>query len=96
MKARKTDPVTSHLAALSVNDKAGYYKSILAILKWPMTDEQMIAHYNTLVLKGKAAPSSDSAMRTRRSKLVADGLVVPVGFGKTRFGRKTIVWQVKK
>jgi hypothetical protein len=96
MRARKTDPRTSHEAALSVKDDAGFYKTILVILKWPMTDEQMIAHYNALVLQGKAKPSSDSAMRTRRAKLVADGLVVPVGYGKTRFGRKTIIWQVKK
>jgi len=96
MKARKSDPVTSHLAALSVKDDAGFYKTILTILKFPMTDEQMIAHHNALVLQGKAQPSSDSAMRTRRCKLVTDGLVVPAGSGKTRFGRKTIIWQVKK
>ena len=96
MKARKSDPLTSHLAALSVKDDAGFYKTIVAILRWPMTDEEMINHYNSIVLLGKAKPSSDSAMRTRRARLVDLGLVAPVGHGKTRFGRKTIVWQTRK
>jgi hypothetical protein len=96
MRARKTDPVTSHEAALSVKDEPGYYRTILQILKTPMSDEQMIAHFNLLVLQGKCRPSSDSALRTRRARLVSEGFVVAVDHSKTRFGRRTIVWATKK
>ena len=96
MRARKSDPITSHEAAFSVKDEPGYYRTILQILNTPLSDEQMIVHFNVLVGQGKCKPSSDSALRTRRARLVAEGFVVPVSYGKTRFGRKTIVWQTKQ
>lgn len=96
VKARKSDPVTSHEAAASVKDLPIIKQTILKILRWPMTDEQMIATYNTYVLAGKVPASSDSAMRTRRAQLVREGFVESVGYGVTRFNRRTIVWRVKK
>ena len=96
VKARKSDPVTSHEAAASVKDLPIIKQTILKILRWPVTDEEMIVAYNSMVLQGKVPASSDSAMRTRRAHLVRDGLVHEVGYGKTRFGRRTIIWQVKK
>jgi predicted ArsR family transcriptional regulator len=33
-----------------------------------------------------------SSARTRRSELEQEGLVIPIGFGKTKSGRRTYLW----
>jgi hypothetical protein len=95
MKARKSDPVTSHEAAESVKNLSATKEGILIALgSRSMSDSQIAWEYNRLVLSNKAPMASESGLRSRRSELVADGLVEADGFGKTPFGRRTILWKV--
>lgn len=94
---RNSDPHTSHLAALSESDPehtSRTKEAILVILKYQaMTDSEMIRVYRDLVEFGDAPKASDSGLRSRRSELVAAGLVEFAGFGVSDLGRKSIVWQ---
>ncbi len=97
MKARKSDPITSHEAAESVKNLSATKEGILIVLgSRSMSDSQIAWEYNRLVLSNKAPMASESGLRSRRSELVADGLVEADGFGKTPFGRRTILWRVVK
>jgi hypothetical protein len=97
MKARKSDPVTSHEAADSVKNLTATKEGILIALgSRSMSDSQIAWEYNRSVLSNKAPMASESGLRSRRSELVADGLVEADGFGKTPFGRRTILWRVVK
>jgi len=94
MKARKSDPVTSHEAAESVRNLNATKEGILIALgSRSMSDSQIAWEYNRLVLSNAAPMASESGLRSRRSELVADGLVEADGFGKTPFGRRTILWR---
>jgi hypothetical protein len=93
--ARKKDPVTSHLAAESVQHLSATQKTILDILKKPHTDEQLIDRYRELARKGKAQPASESGIRSRRSELHNLELIKPVGESLTQFNRRCLVWSTK-
>lgn len=90
---RKSDPITSRLAALSIapesiSDCKG---RILELLQKPMTDEQLVEAYDQPVWR-EIPSQSPSGIRSRRASLAEAGLVVQRGFSKTRSGRQAIVW----
>ena len=94
MRARRTDPVTSHEAAESVKNLSETKQGILKALgSRSMSDSQIHYEYNRLVMSMDAPMASESGLRSRRSELVADGLVEADGFGRTPFGRRTILWR---
>jgi hypothetical protein len=88
--ARKSDPTTSFEAAASVNDITKTQEFILMMLEnHAMTDVALVGYF-------KAVPgpkASESGIRSRRSELVAAGLVIDSGERvKLASGRKAIVW----
>lgn len=90
VRARRTDPVTSHLAADSVDNVTATQAYILRCLKRPRNDSQLVQAYNAY----KTAPrASESGIRSRRAELVDRGLVVDTG-RRVRLdsGRYSIVW----
>lgn len=96
-KARKTDPKTSHAAADSVRNITATHERILDILReyGPMNDEQIADICEYQVQKADMPHVSESGLRSRRSELVARGLVVDSGDRvKMRSGRNSIVWKV--
>lgn len=99
MKARLTDPHTSHLAgdALTVEHLTQVQAIIYRLLDTaPMTDGELLLAYNAMVYAKEAPHASESGVRSRRAELVERGLVVPTGATrKTVFGRLSIVWGVK-
>lgn len=89
--ARKTDPLTSHLAAASVTHSTitATKEAVLSVLRHgPKTDSQIESSFAT----GMVSPSG---LRTRRKELVDEGLVVDTG-QKTQLasGRWATVWGV--
>lgn len=100
-KTRNTDPQTSRAAAASVKGMTDKRKAVLALFKAKrsMTDEEMVSEYIRNRFKNEWPDQSESGLRTRRSELVALGLIAP---GKMRDGnplvvvggngRKRIVW----
>lgn len=93
--ARRSDPITSHEAAASVDEfKATQtQKAILAILRVPMTDQDLVFTYGVASVNGRAPRASESGIRSRRAELADRGLVVPVGYQTLPSGRKAIVWE---
>jgi hypothetical protein len=87
-RARASDPETSHDAAQSVERLTEKHEYMLALLRdvGPATDERLFQY--------AIAVMSESGARTRRSELVAMGLVRDSGKRrKTRSGRNAIVWE---
>jgi len=90
-RARRTDPITSHQAAASI-DGERIRLSQHAVLRHfrrhgPMTDTELIEGYD-----GKI-PQTDSGLRTRRSELVKKGLLVDTGRRELlETGRSSKVW----
>lgn len=93
--ARKSDPVTSHEAANSVDEfKATQtQEAILKLLKQAMTDQDLVFDYHVAVIRGDAPKASESGIRSRRAELAERKLVVPVGYKKLESGRRAIVWE---
>lgn len=90
---RTLDPSTSHNAEKSVSRLAESYRIILDILRehGAMNDETLIATWR----KQSSKPASDSGIRSRRSELVATGLIVDSGERqKMQSGRDSIVWRL--
>jgi hypothetical protein len=90
VRARSTDPVTSHLAADSVDNVTATQAYILRCLKRPRNDGQLVDAYRAY----KTAPrASESGIRSRRAELVDRGLVADTGFRVLlNSGRYSIVW----
>lgn len=90
VKARSTDPVTSHLAAESVDNVTQTQAFILRCLKRPRNDVELVNAYRAY----KTAPrASESGIRSRRAELVDRGLVIDTGRRvKLASGRYSIVW----
>jgi hypothetical protein len=88
--ARHTDPATSHAAAESVQNVTQTQEYILKALTRPRTDLELVEAYRNL----KEAPrASESGIRSRRSELVARGLVIDTGDRvKLPSGRLAAVW----
>lgn len=94
--ARKLDPHTSHEAANSVRNETRTQSVIMSILSFPMTDEELVKHYQALSdMDAEIVPrASQSGIRSRRHELALLGKVVPVGYKKTAAKRSAIVWSV--
>lgn len=96
-RARRTDPETSHEAACSVRRIRESQADVLTVIRaiGPASDESIIESYRKLGELFGFQPQSDSGIRTRRSELVALGVVVDSGLrGTTLSNRKTILWKV--
>jgi hypothetical protein len=91
-RARNTDPVTSHLAAESVDQVTKTQEYILRVLRKPRHDVELVEAYS----KYKTAPrASESGIRSRRAELVDRGLVIDTGRRvRLSSGRYAIVWSV--
>ncbi len=93
MNTRTLDPSTSHKAGASISKLAESYRIILDIMRnhGPMNDETLIATWR----KQSSKPASDSGIRSRRSELVATGLIQDSGERqKMQSGRDSIVWSI--
>jgi hypothetical protein len=89
-KARRSDPVTSHDAAESVDNITATQNYILRCLRRPRVDVELVNAYRAY----KTAPrASESGIRSRRAELVDRGLVIDTG-KRVRLdsGRYAIVW----
>lgn len=97
--ARLTDPSTSHQAAGSVENITATQTAILKLLSgFPMTDEELIHHYNQQIRMGADARdfprASESGIRSRRAELVKLGYVFDSGHRtKISSGRNAIIWK---
>lgn len=92
-QARRTDPATSHAAAagITLERLTAVQRLVIDQLRThgPMTDEELLR--SVAIDTGKDYPAS--TIKTRRSELVAAGVVVDTGETRpTRFGRAAIVW----
>jgi hypothetical protein len=93
-RARKSDPLESHLAADSNINREAVEEHVLHLFKrfGPMTDHALTVRY----FADTTSPESDiDSPRKRRSDLAKRGAVIPTllhGVGRT--GRKATVWQV--
>ena len=89
-KARRGDPITSHLAAKSVDNITKTQEYVLRCLRRPRADVELVTAYRSY----KTAPmASESGIRTRRAELVDRGLVVDTGRRvRLSSGRYAIVW----
>lgn len=90
VKARATDPKTSHDAAVSVDNVTDTQRYVLSALRRPRADVELVEAYR----KFKRAPrASESGIRSRRAELVDRGLVVDTGRRiRLDSGRFAIVW----
>jgi len=90
VRARNTDPSTSHEAAASVDQVTKTQEYILKVLRRPRADVELVAAYRNM----KTAPrASESGIRSRRAELVDRGLVVDTGKRvRLESGRYAIVW----
>lgn len=95
--ARRSDPETSKAAASSVRRIRESQADVLTVIRnyGPLSDEELIQKYRGALALG-AVRQSDSGIRTRRSELVALGVVVDSGLrGKTASNRQTVLWKVR-
>ena len=89
---RTLDPSTSHQAEKSVSGLAESYRIIQGLFRLygPMNDEQLLQ-----VWPHATKRASQSGIRSRRSELVAAGLLEDSGERLVMpSGRKSIVWRL--
>lgn len=94
--ARRTDPLTSHLAAGSITSERirRSQAEVLTVLRryGSMCDESIAEHAKTLGIV-----QSPSGLRTRRSELVDLGQIADSGSRvRLRSGRMSIVWRLSE
>lgn len=92
-RARRSDPMTSQLAAASVERIRESQRTILELLRCqgPATDPEILARLRRLPGRFQM---SESGARTRRSELVARGLARDSGRrARLPSGRMAIVWK---
>jgi hypothetical protein len=92
-QARRTDPATSHQAAAAITAERLTKIQQLVVdqlrTHGPMTDEQLLQS----IAVDTGRDFAPSTIKTRRSELVAAGVVVDtLEIRQTRFGRNAIVW----
>ena len=92
--ARKSDPITSHLAADAVGDTTPLQRRILTLFEVShigLNDEQLIVMYKSAF--GHVWPATESSLRSRRNDLVVKGHLRDSGQTRpTATGHKSIVW----
>lgn len=89
-RARTTDPETSHQAAASVRDLRATQREVLDLIRrfGPLTDERLVS-----LAAIDHVRQSPSGLRSRRSELVALGLVEWTGeYEPLDSGRNARVW----
>jgi hypothetical protein len=96
--ARATDPVTSHLAAASVdltNLKPAEQTLIGIIKRHPnLNDDQIYERYLDLVALGMAKLYTPQAIRTIRVNLWRDDFIHVAGVAVNSRGSKARIWKV--
>ena len=94
--ARRSDPSTSHLAAVAVGNTTQLQRHILILFEFAhdgLNDEQLIAMYDNAY--SLAFPAAESSIRSRRSELGVKGYLVDSGKTRpTKSGNKSIVWKL--
>lgn len=99
VRARRTDPETSHAAAASI-DPDTLRQSLrdvydLLAAAGSATDERLVTGFEFAIGDGHVKPQSPSGIRSRRSELVRAGLVRDTGRREIlSSGRQAIVWEV--
>lgn len=92
-KARKKDPITSHLAAASTSESnlTGIKKQVSEIFRTGLhlTDEELVKVFSSNGYLG-----SPQGIRTARVELARSGKLEIVGIGKTQYNRKARIWAV--
>jgi hypothetical protein len=95
-RARKTDPLTSHAAADSNQNREEVAEHVLHLLQrfGPMTDSELTVRFFVDTTSPEAHFDSP---RKRRSDLTKAGLVIPtITRRPTTTGRASIVWTLAK
>lgn len=92
--ARRTDPLSSHLAAerasMTLTDTQDRVLIALRI-GGPASDEQLVGRFRDWWPDLKI---SDQSIRSRRSEVVKKGLVEATdNYGTTRYGQRARVWK---
>ena len=91
-RARKNDPATSHEAAESVRNVRKTHEFVIRALRRPAHDGELVKRYQAFA---KAPRASESGIRTRRSELVAFGMIIDSGKRvRLESGRQAIVWKI--
>lgn len=92
-RARLTDPRESHEAAASVTGLTEKQNAVLDCLTGHrLTDHDLASRYESLRVDRGWPQQSESGLRTRRSELVARGLIEKAGTGRLPSGRNAAVW----
>lgn len=98
-RARQSDPVTSHEAALEQRPaKVGAVQRVILDLLdhfGPLTDEQLVARFDEHVAAAEDAPPvTPQSVRTRRAELVLDGKVRAAGLSRSARGNRARTWTI--
>jgi hypothetical protein len=102
VRARNTDPDTSHAAAADAGSRASTVRArVLAVLtaapeaRDGVTHDHLITLYRSYASRLGWPPASDSGIRTRCNELWKDGDVerLEETRGKSRFRRDAVLWR---
>lgn len=102
VRARTTDPDTSHAAAADAGARASTIRSrVLALLTTApeardgITHDHLITLYRSYAMRLGWPLASDSGIRTRCNELWKDGEVerIETTRGKSRFRRDAVLWR---
>lgn len=99
VRARATDPETSHAAAASISTEElrASQHDVLKAMKvlGRGTDQRLVWVYRSMAEKGWVRKQSESGIRTRRKELVAKGAIKDSGQRAVLdTGRKAVIWEV--
>jgi hypothetical protein len=91
-RVRSDDPTTSwHVARIDDRALSALQATILDLLEWPRTDDELIDAY----LAGGHPPRTPNRIRTARAELVSLALVRDTGkTAPSRYGNPSTVWTV--
>ena len=91
-RARNTDPATSHEATATVTNVRATHEFVIRALRRPTHDVELVKRCQAYA---KAPRASESGIRTRRSELVALGMILDSGKRvRLESGRQATVWQI--
>ncbi len=97
-RSRRRDPLTSVEAAESLKphrltaNRTAVLDALRAIGR-AATDEELVAYYGGRRNDNGWPAQSPSGLRSRRSELVASGMVEPAGHGITMAGNRATLWR---
>lgn len=97
IRARTTDPETSHAAAASIGEETlrASQDAVIRMLEYigESTDIRLVDRYESLYTSLRLPQQSPSGLRTRRKELVDKGIVVDTGKRVLLDSRRqAIVW----